>query len=219
MNVKKLLLLYFRTTIREFIFPFIIIFFLFWSFINSKGLETFLKSQSLFKFYTLFTMVIVGYAIIVSLSFAGFLKRKVSKFYQLYFILPEKPSRFLIVEMLPIFTITILLTVVLGIILYYKAPSSSPFWLILPIMGSMLFILGFGMIFLALTLQISNIRAVNMVLFLFLFVLAKIPKYIINENLSLELVTNVLLAISILFALIGCILLERINPERVILSS
>ena len=56
-------------------------------------------------------------------------------------------------------------------------------------------------------------------LFLFLFVLVRIPKYIIKENLSLGYATGALMAISVLLALIGPLALERINPEKVILSS
>ena len=215
MNVKRLLLLHLRTTLRESVFVLVIIGFLFWTFINNEGVETFLKSKSMFQFYALFTMMMVGYAITVSLSFAGFMKRKASKFYQLYLLLPEKPSRLLIVEMLPTFMIAILSTWGIGILLHHKA-SSSFLWLILPIIGSGLFTWGLGTVSLTLTLQMSNVKALNAVLFLFLFVLVRIPKYIIKE---LGLATGALMAISVLLALIGPLALERINPEKVILSS
>ena len=215
MNVKRLLLLHLRTTLRESVFVLVIIGFLFWTFINNEGMETFLKSKSMFQFYALFTMMMVGYAITVSLSFAGFMKRKASKFYQLYLLLPEKPSRLLIVEMLPTFMIAILSTWGIGILLYHKA-SSSFLWLILPIIGSGLFTWGLGTVSLTLTLQMSNVKALNAVLFLLLFVLVRIPKYIIKE---LDLATGALMAISVLLALIGPLALERINPEKVILSS
>jgi len=217
MKVRKLLLLHFRTTLRESMFVFVMIGLLFWAFLSNESVSTFLESRSLFQFYSLFTMMLVGYAIIVSVSFAGFLKRKTSKFYHLYMLFPEKPSRFLFVEMLPTFTIALLSAWGVGVLLYHRAPS--PLWLIMPILGSALFTWGLGMLSLALTLQVSNVRALNTILFLLIFVLARIPKYVAREGLSLDLATEILMVISVLVALVGSLALERVNPERIILSS
>lgn len=72
-------------------------------------------------------------------------------------------------------------------------------------------------------LQISNVRTLSVVLFLLIFVLVRVPQYMVKGmvrgNFSPDLATALLTGISALFALAGFLAIRRISPERVILSS
>ncbi|MDK2868911.1 MAG: hypothetical protein PWP39_146 [Pyrococcus sp.] len=219
MRFRKIVIFQFRTFMRESLLVFLLVGLLFYSFINNEGLEEFLISEELFQFYSLFTMMLVGYAVVISVSFAGLLKRKTSKFYHLYLIFPEKPSRLLFAEIMPTFVVALTSAWGIGFILYSKAPSPSPSWMLIPVFGSALFVWGLGSLSLALTLQVSNVRGLNAVLFLLLFVLARVPRYVVENGAPLKMATALLIAVSVFFAVTGSVTLEKVDPERVILSS
>ncbi|ASI99211.1 hypothetical protein [Thermococcus celer] len=225
MRTRKLLLLHFTTTLRESVIVFALLGFLvFYGAFSSGGdVLTRLDSKGLFQVYFLLLMMLVGYTVTFSLYFAPFLKKKTSGFYHLYLILPEDPSKLLMVEILPTLLISLLLTWGIGLVFYIKAPISHASWLVLPMIGGGLFTLGFGVLSLALMLQISNVRTLSVVLFLLIFVLVRVPQYMVKGmvrgNFSPDLATALLTGISALFALAGFLAIRRISPERVILSS
>ncbi|ASJ10564.1 hypothetical protein A3L12_04260 [Thermococcus sp. P6] len=224
MKTRRLLLLNFRTTLKESAMVFVVM-----AALLFYGLSSFsagfpdLISRDLVQVYFLTLMMITGYTVTVSLYFASFLRRKTSRFYHLYLILPEEPHHLFLLEMLPALTMSLLLMWAVGLGLYGKLPSAPASWLLLPMVGSGLFTLGFGLLSSALMLQVSNVRALSAVLFLLIFVLVRIPRYIIQAavkgELPLDLTTAILTATSFILALVGFLALKRVDPERVLLSS
>jgi len=138
-------------------------------------------------------------------------------FYSL-FVLPERPSRYLFIESLPALALAEVASVLVGVILY-RSSCARPSWLFLPILGSSLFIFGLSMLSLAVTLQVSNVRAVSLLLFFLLFALARVPRYVLENGLHVSLATDVLFLTSVAVAVIGPWALSSLNPERVVLSS
>ncbi len=116
MRTRKLLLLHFTTTLRESVIVFALLGFLvfYGGAFSSGGGDVLTRLDSkggLFQVYFLLLMMLVGgYTVTFSLYFAPFLKKKTSGFYHLYLILPEDPSKLLMVEILPTLLISLLLT-------------------------------------------------------------------------------------------------------------
>lgn len=219
MRSEKLLVLHVKTMIRDSPLVVFIVAFLLWMFIKNEEVSTFLETDEMFQFYSLFAAMLVGYAVTVSISFASFIKRKTSKFYHLYLLFPENPSKFLFIELLPILALSIVTAWGVCIILYTKAQSPSPQWLFLPLMGSLMFAWGIGTISISLVLQVTNVRVINAVMFFLIIGLSKIPRYVIEAGFSLEIATDMLVFISIITAGVGLLLMAKICPEKVVLSS
>ncbi|WP_099209161.1 hypothetical protein [Thermococcus henrietii] len=218
MNIRGLITLHFKTTLRDSLFGIVLVGLLVWAF-SSKSVPKEFTGQENFTFYTLFTMMLVGYAVMVAISFTSMIKRKTARFYHLLLVMPGRLPKHVFFELLPSLLLGEIASIAVGLVMYMNTENASPTWLFLPVIGSSLFVFGLSMVSMVVVLQVSNVRLINIIMFILLFVLARVPKYLLEHGYSISVATNVMMLIALGVAVLGPLALSSINTERVLLAS
>ncbi len=216
MKFNKIILLEFSTFLKKSFIQIALFLFVLLLFLGSFSSILNFSPQMAKLFFFLIIMVF-SYSE-VFLFTTKFTQEKISNVYDRLFIFPVKPGILIILKLTPIIITSFIFTSILGLFLRSKLSFIDNTFLLMSLIFSYLFIIGLTLLVFSLIIQMGNPNILVVIMFVLVFLLVRVPNYVISKGRTVEFSFLIILIFTILIFVTGIIFLLKINPEKVVLS-